>query len=1803
LLAVPSEEGFTALHETIRECVRHINCFHINVNDLEAAAYAQCCFQMMEYLLEKGASVDTVDHQKNSPLCTCAKLGGPGAVDVGGWLLDHDVNLEHKNAEGKTPFFIALEHGNGDIATLLREMGCDQNAVDEYGITPKQNSQFFNRITALLYCENWPKDYFDFLKESKMWTGCEAHNGIERQSRKLTPVDKNQLGYLEDLFKSQTWKFGYTKPVEFMEFHNPESRDYESPFDILDFEALGSLLYYDMMWVTMDDEGRQTKAQLEIDCGLYFLPVAKTSWRCTWTGKLLGSDGAAEWILPGGMRPLHSFKAHERGITTIQPISNGVDGGRSVMASIADDPVVKLWYMPAVAEAGYLKGHVEKVTCIVANGNSIFTGSVDRTVRQWTLNHSIECSAVLCGHEDTVTCLAVDSANMWLVSGGQDGALRVWHIPSKICMAIFQCDKGVASTAAGGFPKCIILDEKRSCIYAGLGTGDLQMWNLHQNLLPIKRPNIINRTKPKLLLPDKPDEIVEAARKNVDIKRGSLVPVSKIVFDTWDKVDPEDDAFMVPGCTYVYELRIKNFGAPLKNMIIKDLLETGMTYVGCNPVEASIYIERGERRSAVLWKVDSLPLAAEARLKVCVVADIQGNWARATRLIHGRGLALLRLTMIRGQLHCGFQGGDIRKLNLKFEAPAVRLAQMLNVPAEDDDPWVPRSQRWKCATKGEPYCCHKKYGTTYILLLRALLCAPCLLYKKAQKCCSGGKVQPAEYNHSKDANGKKPDVALVDSHYFHQMTDQVGDLEKSLMVTGLNGDGGWTSFAVGKEVHSVRGTGKNALAIKNYHPITTRTLQMQKDTLAIGYSDGIVRIWPVLPPTSWEAKDILIVFAIDLLYALLLLTISPFLWRFLPILATLFCSIRKKNSLSRVMRRRLILDGAMAVLLDGWAAWLFLLYVLLLPGRPAIKAAWRLTVADCRDELTELDDEVLPTIWNRLQPHISYLATLAGLSSERFLKLNNIVTNFIQVQLYGGHAGRIVCLEIYGALLYSLSVDGVISEWKKDAKRASRIWYGRSGVTCLCFQPLNESLTTMWVGFEDGNIDVRSLKNGEIIATFSGSHGSVRYLTPARINDHKSIYTGWTDGSILNVSLSLPKTALNIRDVEVGPELPGHTKPISGLIVRDEKLYSYSHGRVLAHSMVTHKLAVIFNEADLDMCCAVEFFKKKEDDLMFMGAGVNILVFDVPQSFHRKDEMQLNETTIEASDGTELTAKTGKLANVLEGHQGLVTTLTVVGDSIYSGSTDGTIREWKVAYPWECISIFDTKSTRINQVALTKGSLFCSLPDGVMQAWKHGEAFLPTNKGDEGIVGGTKLGATTTGTLGKLLRAAKAAQRDVTDITYGPRSGRAVEVDLERPTAVTQVKTFRHPTLDDRVFIGMENGDICVLGAQTAEVVRLWRSGRRNSIGWLFLEVLAVAIYLLQMIGLGFCIDNTLWSHTGAGVRDALGPAIFRSRGYHAPAFLPNFAAAVSCAAAFVVVVVLQVQTNALGRWQIRAQLCTYDHVQQVFAGISGGCWLFCWLGTYLFLVPVVRALAATFVCKFECWQGKHLAFCVAAGVAILVFVPFVSRMVRVHGDVYRLAPGRLAVWAQDNYRDDHAKFLPSFAVNPKKIWCLSALVWAKAAAAILSTTIVTPSLNACVLCLVCFCMLGIFTVTLPFKKFNANLVFIGSFLAIGGSYAATLVSAWVGDWQWDRPAVLVLLWWAPVLAGPVLVFNPRPVARACWRALKFSSGASSLHRITVITPNGAVWTDRWMKCAGLLACVSPAAFQKRRRKVGSHVS
>ena len=78
-----------------------------------------------------------------------------------------------------------------------------------------------------------------------------------------------------------------------------------------------------------------------------------------------------------------------------------------------------------------LVGHTGYVTSLVFSfdGSWLVSGSLDRTIRMWSLSTGREMRKFL-GHDDTINAVALSSDNRWLASASFDRSIRIWDINS-----------------------------------------------------------------------------------------------------------------------------------------------------------------------------------------------------------------------------------------------------------------------------------------------------------------------------------------------------------------------------------------------------------------------------------------------------------------------------------------------------------------------------------------------------------------------------------------------------------------------------------------------------------------------------------------------------------------------------------------------------------------------------------------------------------------------------------------------------------------------------------------------------------------------------------------------------------------------------------------------------------------------------------------------------------------------------------------------------------------------------------------------------------------------------------------------------------------------------------------------------------------------------------------------------------------------------------------------------------------------------------------------------------------------------
>ena len=93
---------------------------------------------------------------------------------------------------------------------------------------------------------------------------------------------------------------------------------------------------------------------------------------------------------------------------------------------------VLLWDMARDELVATLRGHTGKILCLAAtpDGEGLLSGSNDGTIRLWRSAGAWSEVATLFGHAGGVTAVVVRSDGLRAFSGGSDGSIRVWNLAS-----------------------------------------------------------------------------------------------------------------------------------------------------------------------------------------------------------------------------------------------------------------------------------------------------------------------------------------------------------------------------------------------------------------------------------------------------------------------------------------------------------------------------------------------------------------------------------------------------------------------------------------------------------------------------------------------------------------------------------------------------------------------------------------------------------------------------------------------------------------------------------------------------------------------------------------------------------------------------------------------------------------------------------------------------------------------------------------------------------------------------------------------------------------------------------------------------------------------------------------------------------------------------------------------------------------------------------------------------------------------------------------------------------------------------
>jgi small GTP-binding protein len=109
-------------------------------------------------------------------------------------------------------------------------------------------------------------------------------------------------------------------------------------------------------------------------------------------------------------------------------------GGTSIIATAKDETIL-VWPNPDQTHPIEMR-HPGGVRFIESDGNLLLSAGDDGTIRVWDLA-TRQCTRVLEGHTQLVTCLSLSSAGSMLLSGSRDQSIRLWDLHSGLCIQTY----------------------------------------------------------------------------------------------------------------------------------------------------------------------------------------------------------------------------------------------------------------------------------------------------------------------------------------------------------------------------------------------------------------------------------------------------------------------------------------------------------------------------------------------------------------------------------------------------------------------------------------------------------------------------------------------------------------------------------------------------------------------------------------------------------------------------------------------------------------------------------------------------------------------------------------------------------------------------------------------------------------------------------------------------------------------------------------------------------------------------------------------------------------------------------------------------------------------------------------------------------------------------------------------------------------------------------------------------------------------------------------------------------------------
>lgn len=124
-----------------------------------------------------------------------------------------------------------------------------------------------------------------------------------------------------------------------------------------------------------------------------------------------------------------SMAGHKDGITCVKFHPN-----YPVIASSAEDALIKIWDADTGVEERTMAGHQDAVQCIAFHpkGIAIASCSADMTIKVWD-TEEYKCTKTLQGHDHNISGITYSRDGSLLISCSRDKTIKVWDAASGVC--------------------------------------------------------------------------------------------------------------------------------------------------------------------------------------------------------------------------------------------------------------------------------------------------------------------------------------------------------------------------------------------------------------------------------------------------------------------------------------------------------------------------------------------------------------------------------------------------------------------------------------------------------------------------------------------------------------------------------------------------------------------------------------------------------------------------------------------------------------------------------------------------------------------------------------------------------------------------------------------------------------------------------------------------------------------------------------------------------------------------------------------------------------------------------------------------------------------------------------------------------------------------------------------------------------------------------------------------------------------------------------------------------------------------